>query len=301
MNQETKENITNKIAVLVQNNSKYQFSEIKSSLNLRSKEDNKKAKKIFNKLTGVRLFYSKRKNGSDKIHKITNDLEKLIKDNNLDFDANSWIVLLTEANATKIEELISKDPDCFPFSQIIFNYFGYNNVINNNKMALFAVIREIDRDNNTNVWRYKKNRKSFNNLVNYIADPNNKFFEKLKKGYKDLPDIICKNCGNGLKSLSSKVCKYLSEFAEFGDNYYINDRFIRHALLFYLDFYGVKKVTSSGKKINSTKEVDKLSYENLFDLLQKLHSARDKKHQNQPITKNNLDHIIWYCYKSFKL
>lgn len=57
MNQETKENITNKIAVLVQNNSKYQFSEIKSSLNLRSKEDNKKAKKIFNKLTGVRLFY----------------------------------------------------------------------------------------------------------------------------------------------------------------------------------------------------------------------------------------------------
>ena len=44
----------------------------------------------------------------------------------------------------------------FSFSQIIFNYFGYNNVINNNKMALFAVIREIDRDNNTNVWRYKK-------------------------------------------------------------------------------------------------------------------------------------------------
>ena len=143
-------------------------------------------------------------------------------------------------------------------------------------------------------------------MVAYISNPNNNFFNNLKSGCVGLPDEICNKCGNGLKSLSSKVCKYLFGFFQYtntngGDNkYYINDSYIRHALLFYLDYYGVNKVAGS-KKLKNTGNVDSLSYKELHHLLSELHKARDIKHNDGILTKTELDHIIWYCYKSFTL
>lgn len=221
------------------------------------------------------------------------EFSKLIETNNLSVDGK--IVLLTKENAVIIEELIKNDDDYFPFSQLIFNHFGIDKIKNNTERSLLGIIREIDRDNRTNVWRYKKNRNSFYTMIEYISNPSNRFFDRLESGDIKLPDEIVECCGTGLKSLSSKICKYLSEFAFEKDDYYINDSFVRHVLLFYLDYYGVEHL-----EINSSNAVDTLDYKSLYDWLSKLHNARDRKH-GDIITKSELDHILWYCYKSFEL
>lgn len=41
-----------------------------------------------------------------------------------------------------------------------------------------------------------------------------------------------------------------------------------------------------------------LSYELLFEKLETLREAAEK--EGHELTRNELDHIIWYCYKSFK-
>lgn len=230
------------------------------------------------------------------------ELDLLIEANSLDtaFDKNNnTIVLLTADNAKKIEDAIKKDNNYFPFANIIYKYYenlvGCEGIKENKDNSLFAIIREIDRDNSTNVWRYKKNRKSFNEMIEYITDSKNDFWIRLEQGDEKLPDDICKKCGSGLKSLSSKVCKYLCEYANFGDNYYINDSFIRAMLLFYLDAYDVNH-----EKLNTIHSVSTKSYEELYYWLDQLHQARDKKHDDE-IKKSELDHIMWYCYKSFEI
>ena len=132
-------------------------------------------------------------------------------------------------------------------------------------------------------------------MIEYISDPDNNFFERLEEGDDSLPDKILHECDAGFKSLSSKICKYLCEYYCEKDNYYINDSFIRAMLLFYLDYYEVEhtEVISIGK-------VNSMSYKELHGWLTKLHEASNKKHQCK-ITKSELDHILWYCYKSFDL
>lgn len=202
------------------------------------------------------------------------------------------IVLLTRQNANIVENLIASDDNYFPFSRELFNYYKLQRIKDPNDKALFAVLREIDRDNSTNVWRYGKNRKSLYAVCDYIHDPTNNFFNRLDTGDISLPDKIAQ-CGTGLKSFSSKVCKYLCEFAYSKDNYYINDSVIRRVLLFYLDDYKVDH-----PRINSIRNVDKLSYEDLFNLLENLRNKANTKHGNTiEIKKSELDHILWYCYK----
>jgi hypothetical protein len=237
----------------------------------------------------AKLKYSSRK----QIIESSPVFDELVQCNKL--DVSDKIVLLTKENAEKIENLIKSDDDYFPFSQQLFNYYGLTRIKTNQDKALFAVAREIDRDNSTNVWRYNKNRNSFYNMINYISNPTNDFFNDLEKGTISLPDKIVEKCGSGLKSLSSKICKYLCEFSYQKDNYYINDSYIRAMLLFYLDFYEVKH-----DEVKSINDVNLMSYETLYKWLEKLHEARNKKHQCK-ITKSELDHILWYCYKSFDL
>lgn len=210
-------------------------------------------------------------------------------------EAQDNLVLLTKQNADKIEDLVRNDDDYFPFAQKLFDYYGFSRVKVNKDKSLFAVVREIDRDNSTNVWRYRTNRDSFNKMISYITESKNDFFDRLEKGETTLPDLIVDQCGTGLKSLSSKVCKYLCEFAFQKDNYYINDKTIRHILLFYLDFYHIDH-----SEINSVYAVDKMDYQTLCGWLSKLHIARNETYKDK-ITKSELDHILWYCYKSFDL
>ena len=235
-------------------------------------------------------------NSRAKIIQKSEEFDHLIKNNNIEVgNGENPIVLLTEENAKIIENLIENDDDYFPFSKVIFDYYGINKIKDNTDKSLFAVVREIDRDNNTNVWRYKKNRNNFHNMILYIMNPTSNFWGRLESGDIKLPDEIVSQCGTGLKSLSSKICKYLSEFAFKKDNYYINDSYIRAMLLFYLDYYGVEH-----SELKSIEKANNLTYTELYCWLKKLHNARDNKH-NDKITKSELDHILWYCYKSFNL
>lgn len=232
----------------------------------------------------------------EKIIPKSKDFDSFIVSNKLELSYGEYsIVLLTKENADIIENLIENDDSYLPFSKMIFDYLGVNKVKNNIDKALFMVAREIDRDNNTNVWRYKKNRKSFYNMISYIMNPDNKFWARLESGDITLPDEIVDKCGNNLKSLSSKICKYLCEFVYEKDNYYINDSYVRAMLLFYLDCYGIEH-----SKLKSIDTVNHLTYIELYGLLEKLHIARENRH-NDKITKSELDHIMWYCYKSFNL
>lgn len=238
------------------------------------------------------IRYSSRGKRIPKLEKF----DELIKSNNIQVSEGEIpIVLLTKENADIIGGLIETDDNYFPFSRIIFDYFGADNVKKDTERALFAVIREIDKDNNTNAWRYEKNRDSFYRLIDYVMDSETKFFEELEKGEKELPDKLVLRAGSAVTSLSSKVCKYLSEFMYGKDDYYINDSYVRAMLLFYLDFYGVEH-----KELRSIDRVNGLSYVELYEWLEKLHNARNDKYADT-ITKSQLDHIMWYCYKDYSL
>lgn len=163
--------------------------------------------------------------------------DRFIQKSNLSVDGK--IVLLSRDNAEIIETLIKNDDDYFPFSKVIFECFGIDKIRNNIDNSLFAVAREIDRDNSTNVWRYN-NRDDFYSMIQFILNPESNFFDRLERGDIALPDEIVEQCGSRVKSLSSKICKYLSEFAFQKDDYYINDSVVRHILLFYLDYYDIK-------------------------------------------------------------
>ena len=283
------------------------------------KEENKGISKI--EIDIIMLFYDNETNAklsydknNKKIDKLSYELKKLVKNCELKHDHN--IVLLNKKNADKIKEEINKDDYYIPFARILYNHYTNNNkaideFINNNKERvkdpIFIVMREIDRDNNTNVWRYKDKRGNFIKIYEYIKDKNNKFFEELKAKKQDLPDKLTEISDIGIKSLSSKICKYLCEYIYDEDGYFINDKYIRHALPFYLEYYQIefpKIINKEGKKvtIESSKDCDKLTYKDLFDSLNKLLTkVNEKVKEEDKITKNELDSIIWYSYKSFKL
>ena len=195
-------------------------------------------------------------------------------------------ILLTRHNSSEIEKEISKDYDYIPFAKYIYEYFialrfHYSKFIYDD---FIAIIREIDRDNKTNVWRYG-NEVKIKRVVDYMFDSKNNFFDELDKGDVDLPDKINNYVGGGMKSLSSKICKYLSEYIFNKDNYYINDKYIRAMSLFYYEYY-CKKSHSAFKNIS---DIDNLKYEELHKLLDVIRYAA-----NPSLLRSEFDHIIWY-------
>ena len=277
---------------------------IKEEINIKWKESfegeityEEKVRELFEDYNAAELKYNKNKKRT-LITKVSPVLQKLIADYKLDIH----IILLTRENANKIERIISSDPNYFGFSKIIYQKY-YNDFKNNNDIwakrndSLFALFRILDVDNSTNVWRYKYKRDNFNRMLDYMVDPKNEFFANLKKGDVNLPDILSSAAvgGTAVKSFSSKVCHYICIEAFGKDHYYKNDKFIRAALPFYLDEYVVNH------NIKTKGNVDNWSYKKLHETLESLLEAANKKHNNKPeITKGELDHIIWYCYKSFK-
>jgi hypothetical protein len=258
-----------------------------------------KVKELFDYFNAAELKYNKSKKRTI-ITKVSPVLQKLIDDLNLDVHNN--IILLTRYNAKKIEDKIKIDQNYFGFYKIIYQKY-YNDFKNkediwaNKEKSLFALLRILDVDNSTNVWRYKYKRDNFNRMLDYMVDPKNEFFVNLENGDVNLPDILSDNKvgGTAVKSFSSKVCHYISIEAFGLDNYYKNDKFIRAALPFYLDEYVVNH------NIKTKGNVDSWSYKELHAALDSLLDAANKEHNNKPeLTKGELDHIIWYCYKSFK-
>ena len=235
---------------------------------------------------GVIQYNTRSKN----IGPFTEELNSLITNCNLDYDATKNLILINEHNGDEIEKVIEADKDYIPFAKYIFNYLVKSYQTQMDKDKLIAIIREIDRDNSTNIWRYKKSREKIFKAVDFIVEPKHNFYERLKVGDKTLPDQINAYVGSGMPSLSSKICKYLAEYIYGNDAYYINDSYVRALALFYYEYY----FGCPHPKYKRIYDINNLSYEELFDLLEEI---RFKTCSN--LTRNKFDHIIWYSYKSY--
>ncbi len=233
------------------------------------------------------------------------DLAKLVQDNHLDMDYTKNIVKLTKDNSNIIEKLI--EDNYIPFSQMIYKHYCNQNggaFPNTDKNAWKAVLIMIDFENSTQVRRFYK--ADFDNIIDYIVNPSNNFTTRLSKGDISLVDDINKQSTRNIKSLSSKICKYMAEYMGFKDKYFINDYYIRSMLPYYLDYYKVDWKVDWKNKYPNKKYPDltimnhreSLNYEELFLLLDALLNEVNKT-QTTPLTKSELDHIIWYCYKFY--
>ena len=227
-----------------------------------------------------------------------------------------YLVLLNDNNSDIIEEKISNDNGYIQFTKMVVEYYKLNNHRNPNvfpredRTAVFAVVRMIDVENSTNVWRF--NRDALTKMVDKIMELGGSFWESLISGNdeeseetnstrKQLVDMLAEsgriedaqsdedsNKGPQPRSLASKICKYFAQYI-CGDEeqklYFINDSFVRQTLPFYYHYY----VNESYKKPKS--------YEELFDLLETVRLAANEK-ENSNITRGRMDHIMWYCYKN---
>ncbi len=219
----------------------------------------------------------------------------------------SYVVEITKKNSDIIEKHIKENESYNAnFTKKIYEYHILKN--NNSfplvgeeaKGPLTDLIRMIDLENSTNIWRYKSKRHYIKNMVKYISDNANDFWDKLNNGNKQLVDLLkkasgCKENSNGPKSLASKICKYFCELffedKSKQDNYFINDSVVRHVLPYYLNFYGIP--LQKGKT-----NFDNLSYVDIYDYLSSIRDKinKDKKKKDQ-LTRSEVDHIMWYCYR----
>ncbi len=334
--------LTEEIKKEIYNSLKLGKEEVVKSLNRKHPGYESYIKEVCAKYKEPRVRYNGYKGMYEytKIKYTTDEFDKLVQYNNLETVGN--IVLLNKHNADIVEYLIKNDPDYIPFAKYIFEYFkndkeiGLEGIKENQANSLLAIIREIDRDNSTNTWRYG-NKQAIINVVEYIKKNSKDFFDHLESFDKNLPETIIEEAGrairkddeekrNEIRSLASKICKYLYEYfcegeaidagkksrGHDGVGYYINDTYIRSALLFYLDYYEEKvdgdkvkeyrKIEEDNKRRKSSRALYDISYNELYDMLNKLHNLSDevaKQEGKEKITKSELDHIIWYCYKSF--
>lgn len=227
-------------------------------------------------------------------------LDSLVNNHGIDMDRGNNLVKLTKSNSAIIEGLIGHDYGYIPFAKMIYKQLcqSHNGVFPNDEYAWTALVRIIDLDNSTQVWRF--HRQEFPKIIAYILEPSHNFISRLQRGDIALVDEL-KECIQltDIKSLPSKICKYTSEYMGFGDKYFINDYYIRSMLPFYLDYYQVDwKNICDKKALTQRTRREFLSYSVLFKLLDALLNKVNELEQ-EPLTRNELDHIIWYCYKSY--
>ena len=209
---------------------------------------------------------------------------------------NDFLVELTVQNSKIINQSIKENESYNAnFTLKIYEYYKLKNngvfpqVGEAAKEPVTDLIKMIDLENSTNIWRYKNKRPFLKNMVSYIINEDNKFWTRLKDGDDNLVDDLRKSSGaetDGPKSLASKICKYFSEIFQYGDNYYINDYVVRHVLPYYLNYYGLLE----GKK--SRTRFDGIEYKELHTLLDRI---RNKL--GNVLRRDQIDHIMWYCYR----
>ncbi len=211
---------------------------------------------------------------------------------------NGYIVALNKHNSDIVEYWIEQDSSYINFTKMVCDNFVRQNdghFPRDDCYAILSMIRIIDIENSTNVWRF--NRLAINNMVDYIMNPNHRFWERLQNGEPELVQELNNSSSTDdgeVKSLASKVCKYFAENdpdINSTDLFYINDSFVRHVLRFYCAAYQNVKKTK--------KEFEQGTYQHLFSVLDELHQfiEADLNDENK-IDKSRFDHIMWYCYKN---
>lgn len=196
----------------------------------------------------------------------------------LDMDDNC-LIELNENNSKTIERLIENDRRYhFSKSEQDFLKLWEERDHNLSEDDWYFVVKAIAAENKTRTAdRYSRL------FAIYISNTN--FLERLQKCDLSLVDdmlkSVVKNGGRNDKSLASKICKYISQWIYNGNAYSINDSFVRGVLPYYLKKYGI-----------AYGDLEKLSYVGFIGLIAELES------KVQVLNKNQIDHIIWYGYKS---
>lgn len=215
---------------------------------------------------------------------------------------NNRVIELNDQNSKIVESHINANPNYSGnYCKKIYEYHCLKNngdFPKYNKDAVTDLVRMIDFENSTNVWKFHKNH--VEEMVKYIIDPKNDFWKRLDKGDLDKSDIdlvddLKEASGattEGPKSLASKICKYFSEIFYGKDGYYINDQVIRHVLPYYISYYGIKCLLP---KLTKT-AFENISYSDLFNQLEDLRDFVNGN-LNCSLNRSQLDHIMWYCYR----
>ena len=251
-----------------------------------------------------RLFYSTRGQGTLTIQQVTPEFQSMVQNLPLTLDPMGLnIVLLTKANSNKIEGAIANDPRYQTgIAGRFYNLCKQRNIDikNNQDDSLYILLSAIDVDNSTGLKRFQgQGADPIRRVCDYMVSTPS-FFQDLLANEPigiDLPDKICSLITDrDVKSFASKACKYLHQFllglGRAEDKYSINDSVVRRVLPYYLDYYGVPH------SFTTVNQIHKLSYQDLYKVLSDLQVAAKKK-EGVGLTKHEIDHILWYCYKSF--
>ena len=124
--------------------------------------------------------------------------------------------------------------------------------------------------------------KDISSFIKCLDKPNDKsIVDKMVEDYK-------KHGGYNAKSFASKICKYICEFELKKYNFYIRDKIVSSLIPYYLKKYCFPK------PIPNFDTIESLSYVDFYSLLDYINSA-----SKSSLNKSEIDHIIWYSYKSW--
>lgn len=177
----------------------------------------------------------------------------------------------------------------------------------------------IDRENSTHLTAHRsKNKIGRSNVSEIIYEEMNKGLEKFKNKLLEKDDFSLialitvpkeEDKENYHYSFATKFCKYLSlGFGE--DKYYIYDNIIISNIDYYIgeynlnkDEYNIKSIKFEKKDYIKDDNEDKRikiseQYKKLWNCLEEIRKeAKERDGDKQLITRNELDHIIWYSNK----
>lgn len=195
---------------------------------------------------------------------------------------------LNKHNSDLIESKINNDPGYSPnFMKIVFSFYAKNGTFVKSDESILAMMKIIDIVNGTQL--FIKRRGHFDLLFERIMNLPN-LLEDIKDGKVECVEKI--NSLRGIDELSfvSKFCKFMNRFMnnENDDAYFIYDYYVKEAVNFYLDLYSIDF------KFYRTKR----DYNSYFAALSRIQSA-SKNEFGEELTKDQIDHIIWYYFKSF--
>lgn len=204
----------------------------------------------------------------------------------LELDTNH-MVKLCQINGKNIEALIAKDPAYQPYAEKYFRSLGKKTGFTLDEYK--NIIRRIATENSTHTATA-----SSDVLAEYISRPDVLFENRLKEGDYTLVDeidnyvyenaVTSRGRHAHIKSLASKLCRYLEEWIYGNDNFTIYDSFVRKMLPYY-----VWSTTGNKTKVN----LEKCSYVQFMEEFNKVYNGL-----HPTLQRHTIDHIIWYSYKN---
>ncbi len=195
---------------------------------------------------------------------------------NLSLDEN-YMYALTKENAEKARNLIKNDSKYGESSYKKYYEKLGKKLEDYTKEELKTILKEIASSNSTHTSNI-----NIDILSDYIFNNKKNFLFKLESGNAELVDEISFIDGfiRREKSFASKVCSYLCELEFEESNFAVNDSVVRTILPYYLNYFGIAKVTS--------KKLGNCSYKEFVGYIDKI---------KKDLSFEEIDNILWYCYK----